>query len=246
MSSNPYRAPGGTLELEGRPLEKFRPLHFITTITGVAIGACGLTGIASSLFASMLQERDPAVFSGGQPSDSVSGLLLVIWVLSGILFLVSLLAAGPLFFIWLVRANKNCRALGALDMEFTPGWMVGWFFVPFLNLVKPYEAVTELYQASDPDAGTDDWMGVETPRFVLAWWLSWIAYNFSSSLFQFTMPERIGARMIAVLIGAVAAGLAVVVMVSIHRRQTARHARLRAAPVAPLATRDQGPAHRFL
>ena len=30
-------------------------------------------------------------------------------------------------------------------MTFTPGWIAGWFFVPIMNLFRPYEAVKELY-----------------------------------------------------------------------------------------------------
>jgi len=44
-------------------------------------------------------------------------------------------------------------------MEYTPGWSVGWFFVPLYNFYKPYRAITELYLASDPDGGHYSWQG---------------------------------------------------------------------------------------
>ena len=47
--------------------------------------------------------------------------------------------------------NCNVRALGANDLSISPGWSAGWFFVPFANLVKPFVAVREIWNASDSD-----------------------------------------------------------------------------------------------
>src|ERR1700754_3506800 len=51
------------------------------------------------------------------------------------------------FAVWIHRANRNARALGAVGMRFSPGWAVGWFFVPIANLWKPYQAMKEIWQA---------------------------------------------------------------------------------------------------
>ncbi len=32
--------------------------------------------------------------------------------------------------VWTNRMNKNARALGARDMEHTPAWAVGYYFIP--------------------------------------------------------------------------------------------------------------------
>jgi hypothetical protein len=44
-------------------------------------------------------------------------------------------SAGIMLLVWIYRANQNARALGAEDMEFTPRWSVGWFFVPIASLL---------------------------------------------------------------------------------------------------------------
>src|SRR6266436_5309609 len=59
-----------------------------------------------------------------------------------------------LFLMWVYRANKNARALGAAGMKYTPGWSVGWFFVPFAGLFMPYWVLKEIWQVSSP--GSDD------------------------------------------------------------------------------------------
>jgi heme/copper-type cytochrome/quinol oxidase subunit 2 len=42
------------------------------------------------------------------------------------------------FLIWEYRAYKNLSALNAQNLEHSPGWAVGWWFIPFANLVKPF------------------------------------------------------------------------------------------------------------
>jgi hypothetical protein len=71
------------------------------------------------------------------------------------------------FLRWIHRANANVRALGAQGLRFTPGWAVGWYFVPFLNLVRPYAVMKEIWQASkDPDA----WAAQPIPPLLRWWW----------------------------------------------------------------------------
>lgn len=76
-----------------------------------------------------------------------------------------------LFCIWLHRAADNLRALGASRLEFTPGWTVGWFFVPFANLVMPYRTVRELWLASRWPSG---WRARAVVLPVLLWWLAYV------------------------------------------------------------------------
>lgn len=75
------------------------------------------------------------------------------------------------FLVWLYRAEVNARALGAEDMMVSPGWAVGWFFVPLVQLVMPFIAVRELWKAS---ATPRDWqLGPASPVIAL-WWACWI------------------------------------------------------------------------
>ena len=66
-------------------------------------------------------------------------------------------------------------------MTFTPGWCAGWFFVPIMNLFRPYQAVKEIYQASDPECGPHDWQG-RGAGLVGLWWALWIISNILDSI----------------------------------------------------------------
>jgi hypothetical protein len=77
--------------------------------------------------------------------------------------------------IWLYRAACNVRVLGAKGLEDTPGWVVGWFFVPVANLVKPFQAVSQIFLASNSPAS---WQSKSTPPSLYVWWALWQLGNF--------------------------------------------------------------------
>lgn len=137
-----------------------------------------------------------------------------------------------LFCMWIVRASKNARALGAQGMQITPGWAAGWFFIPLANLVMPFKAVSEIWKASEPEAATDPvaWKGAAaTP--VVVWWSFWILSGVIGGLnFQLGSPESISSLKSAAyisLFGSVlsmfCAFAAVAVVRGIHFRQEAKH-----------------------
>ncbi len=79
-----------------------------------------------------------------------------------------------IFGVWIVRANKNVRALGAEGLRTTPGWALGFFFVPILSLWKPYQAMKDLWQAS---CNPPKWRGVLAGTVLPAWWMFWLVSN---------------------------------------------------------------------
>jgi hypothetical protein len=76
------------------------------------------------------------------------------------------LAGAILFFIWIYRAAANVHAFGA-DVTFTPGWAVGWFLIPVLDLWMSFLVIEELWRGS---AGGRDWRRHAAPWAVIAWW----------------------------------------------------------------------------
>lgn len=90
------------------------------------------------------------------------------------------LALVVLFCIWIPRANRNARALGATGLRFTPAWSVGWFFVPVMNLYKPYEAMREIWLASLPDDARK-----RAP--LLGWWWALCLVSGAASLLAFEL-----------------------------------------------------------
>lgn len=77
--------------------------------------------------------------------------------------------------MWIHRAHANLHAAMMDGLKFTPGWAVGWFFVPFALLFKPFEAMRELWERShlEPDDNA-----APADRRLYAWWGCWLIGNF--------------------------------------------------------------------
>lgn len=97
-------------------------------------------------------------------SEMVSGVI-------GLAYLLAFLVAGFLILRWIYRVNKNAHVLTDW-MQMTPGWNVGFFFIPIALLWKPFEGVRQSWQATfspeDPDAEP-------VPDLLRWWWGLWLA-----------------------------------------------------------------------
>lgn len=102
-------------------------------------------------------------------------------------FLAAYILAGIVFLVWVHRANKNLHAIGITDMQFSPGWAVGWWFVPFMNLVRGHTIVKELWQGSH-SPGTSVGPDSPFPKMIDYWWGAWLLSGILS---------RISARIVS-------------------------------------------------
>ena len=84
------------------------------------------------------------------------------------------LVTAVCFGVWIVRAHRNVRALGARALTTTPGWAVGSFFIPILNLFRPYQAMRDLLQASHDPA---KWRSAPGSPVLPLWWALWLITN---------------------------------------------------------------------
>jgi hypothetical protein len=99
----------------------------------------------------------PDQFTGSDPIQGSIGLLQAgIDILTGIVFLK-----------WVYRAYKNTQGFGAAGLRFSPGWAVGYYFVPFLSLVRPVQVMSEIWRVSrDPLK----WPEHRSSWLVGTWW----------------------------------------------------------------------------
>jgi len=87
-----------------------------------------------------------------------------------------LVVAVVLFLVWLYRAVSNANRL-AFWMRFTPGWAVGWFFIPIANLFRPLQVVREVWRVCDPSPAAGTAAGRRDLRvspLVPVWWAAWL------------------------------------------------------------------------
>jgi hypothetical protein len=87
--------------------------------------------------------------------------------LSAIVFVVG----GIAILRWIYFANANAARLSGQQMQYSPAGSVGWYFVPIVNLWKPFQAMKEIWQASAA-CGRD--LLAKAPSYLNAWWFLWL------------------------------------------------------------------------
>lgn len=155
----------------------------------------------------------------------------------GLLQTAVLIATAIAFLMWLYRVRRNLTALGVKGLRFTPGWSVGWWFVPIMNVFRPFQIVNEAWQASDPGAAGDDWPSARYAPLIGGWWvlfvISGFVGNFAARMFLRgdTASELIAASWVYVGsegLAIPAAILAILLVRGINRRQEEKHRHLAA------------------
>lgn len=87
-----------------------------------------------------------------------------------------LIPSAVFILMWIYQANRNARKLGAERMNFSPGWSIGWYFIPIAMFWKPHEAMVEIWKASKNPTKWRD----ETEESITSWW--WAFYIVSLSV----------------------------------------------------------------
>ena len=88
----------------------------------------------------------------------------------------SLITLSSFFIIgrWLYLSSKINHLLEIKNLRHSPGWSVGWYFIPIANLWKPYQALKEIYKAS---FYKENWEKEKVPYVFPIWWTTWILGN---------------------------------------------------------------------
>jgi hypothetical protein len=149
-----------------------------------------------------------------------------IWTL---LFLVTVVV----WCVWQHHAQRTLVRLTHGSARFTPGWAVGWWFVPFANLVLPFRTVHELWWSSRAAAGAparaQAWL-------VPAWWVAWVGWwvlsivGSSASGSWHAVVVDDAWTVVGYLVLAVSSALAIAIVASVRRAQALAAAALTAPP----------------
>lgn len=163
-------------------LDSLRTRAMVATVSVLATGGLGL----------LLTVLDALGFA---ESEDDSMLYLAVGAGLGLAAVSGIIS----FLVWLRRAASNVRALRPeAGFTYTLGWTIGWWFVPFLNLWRPFQVVHEIWHRSEhatQGAPHQDW-GKNPPTFLSAWWAAWITGN---------MLERVASRHEGIVIETIAA-----------------------------------------
>ena len=218
-------------------MQPYRSPVFLSrlAIAGLALsGVCRILYLVASISMFFVPSRS---FDLGD-NDSLFLWELVLGLIA-LVFIPIFIFTVVTFLMWLYRTFTNLPAMRSDSNEFTPGWAVGWWFIPFANLVKPYQAVRTVWSESDPDVSVDDTSFLSSvqagaPAFLMIWWGVWIVGNIVSNVSNridvFAKPglQSLGATVgvIESIIWIAGSVLAIKVVTSITDRQEQRHTKV--------------------
>jgi hypothetical protein len=171
------------------------------------------------------------------------GPIAVFVVLIGLLALLHLpvwLGGIVVFLVWIYKAYKNLEPLQASGLSHSPGWAVGWWFIPFANLVKPYQVMKEIWVESDPEYESELAFlptTLSAPAIMGLWWATFLAGNILGRIAERMVPID-GAVpstyfyffIISNALHLISLAAVVVIIRDISDRQEKRHLRLGIRP----------------
>jgi len=175
---DPYGQYGGGQG--GGPVVHYQPLGWKTTAAAIGIVVNVVLGLILGIL--------PMTISG--PPEKSLGLVAIIGLfglLSGAIGIGTIIV----FLLWMHQAAKNVRAFGQQMLEFTPGWAVGWWFVPVASWWLPYKALREIWKASDPESvgassnGGTSWSAAAVPALFPVWWATYMLNSFAGMIIGF-------------------------------------------------------------
>jgi hypothetical protein len=136
----------------------------ITLYIDLAVDALNVVADTLDLrFVSQVDPQTPASFGDSLPGE---GWISLFQGLSALAQTLIFLGCGFLCLKWIYRMSLNAHSL-APDLKVSPAWGVGWFFVPFASLWKPFQGVRKSWQASA--AAGPGWQSQPVPE-LLRWW----------------------------------------------------------------------------
>jgi hypothetical protein len=170
----------------------------------------------------------------------------------GVVRLLLYLATAVTVVVWIHGAYKNLGAFRLRGLQFSPGWAVGYFFIPIVNLWRPMQVVQEIWRASDPETphDPDAWRSAPTAALVGWWWAFWIISNISgNAAFRGGMGDNptIESIKFATVMDIISAGTGILagilltfVILGITGRQQRRYDAMQGGAYEPDRAYDQG------
>lgn len=108
-----------------------------------------------------------------------------------ILYLIAYITSAVTFIMWFRRAYYNLHTQ-IFNLNHDEGWAAGAWFVPFLNLFRPYQIMKELYQETEHllVERVENYQTHNHTALLGGWWALWIFVSFVG---QFVFRYSVGA-----------------------------------------------------
>ncbi len=166
--------PGATTSIYG----PYRDARGLAKIAIMMLALCGLSsvmlGVVNAVYYTVLDV--PEATLDIDKATTVETAML--WV--GIFMILVYIGSVITFCMWTNRAMKNTWAISQNSSLITPGWAVGWYFIPIALLWKPVGAVQQMRDAV---------FGAGRGLSLAPWWTFWLLTSFTGRI-SMKMPTE--------------------------------------------------------
>lgn len=205
-----------------------KPFSYVVMVLLGGLALCSLFFVIMSIV--MIAFPDARMDLGDGESLNIGfGLLGLAAILEIFLRILTII----FFLIWEYRSFNNLSALRARNLEYSPGWAVGWWFIPFANLVKPFQVIRELWNESDPNFDEETgflYTSGGTPEIIGFWWAAFLLSGFAGRIADKLVDSNRGEPsqyfpvvfIVASVLQLAAAILAIMIVKGVTERQEQR------------------------
>ncbi|ESQ74034.1 DUF4328 domain-containing protein [Asticcacaulis sp. AC402] len=147
----------------------FRPLKALTTWTlilaGVKAGALALYALCNVV---------PVATGFPFDYETMEDPMAIGSALAGLLYVTATVIGGVVALVWFYGATRNTMAIRP-TLTLHPGWAVGWWFVPFASLYKPYQYMRDIWLTAMGQ--TNGRYAAAAPPLLIIWWWTFLISN---------------------------------------------------------------------
>lgn len=105
----------------------------------------------------------------------------------GVFYWVFLVLSVLMVFIWLRRANENLRSFDQIKVRFTPAGAIYWWFIPLMNIFRPYQIMGELWRGSLALIKNEN---SDNENLLFRWWFCFLACAICVKITTHTLTEN--------------------------------------------------------
>lgn len=177
------------ITLNKKPIYSYKSLEILTYILLILLGGEILFGIINIYAdAKDISYLKANIESGGVLYYDDSSFESIITSVSQLLYGLILFISFIIFLIWVRRAYTNLYSLQSKPTEYSSAWSIGSYFVPILNLFRPYTIMKEIWFGSQP-ISTEEYLyeseshfGLSSTGFLQLWWAVFLINGFVSQI----------------------------------------------------------------
>lgn len=150
-----------------RPISKLSKWLVSWSIAAITIAVIYLT----------LQSYEILQFISNNPIDAT--IFVIDSIVASITAVISFIAT-IITLIWFYKANRNIHVFGAKEIS-SSRMAVIWWFVPILQLWKPYNIAQQIWKVSNPQLSISngtEWKLSVSSRIIKFWWTLGLLYIF--------------------------------------------------------------------